>query len=125
MNCPNCGAPLKVAGPGSYLYCQYCSSLFFPEQSQGHVDLLGVATDLHCPVCKDALQAAEAAGYQAQACPRCGGLLINQGSFAMVVQSLRAGDEQTTQAPRPLNQEDLHRLLYCPSCGQVMETHPY
>ncbi len=45
MNCPNCGAPLDVAGPGSYLYCHHCSSLFFPKESQDRVDVVGVESE--------------------------------------------------------------------------------
>ena len=125
MNCSNCGAPLDVAGPGSYLYCRYCSSLFFPTASQDKVDVIGIESQLHCPVCRDTLVAATVADIPAQYCRRCHGVLINQGMFALVVKYLRAHDRAPNAPLRPLNRDDLQRVLHCPGCNQLLETHPY
>lgn len=125
MNCSNCGAPLRVAGPGSYLYCRYCSSLFFPAASQDHVDVIGIESELHCPLCKGILVAATVADIPAQYCRRCHGVLINQSMFGAVVKHLQAQTHEPSAPVKPLNRDDLRRVLHCPSCNQLLDTHPY
>ena len=125
MNCANCGAPLRVAGPGSYLYCHYCSSLYFPTAAQDSVDILGIESEYHCPVCQDTLVAAAVAGVHALYCRRCRGVLINQAAFAPVVQYLRARPTEPPPTGRSLNRHDLQRSLHCPHCSRLLDTHPY
>lgn len=125
MSCSNCGAPLRVAGPGSYLYCRYCSSLFFPEESQDRVDVLGIESAYHCPVCKDTLVAATVAEVHVLYCRRCHGVLISQGVFAAVVKYVQAQAPEPSAPLKPLSRDDLQRSLHCSSCRRLMETHPY
>jgi Zn-finger nucleic acid-binding protein len=125
VNCTNCGAPLRVAGPGSYLYCRFCSSLFFPEESQDKIDVVGVESAQRCPVCQDTLVAATAADVPVLYCRRCHGVLINQALFAPLVKYLQAQTADPSAPLKPLNRDDLQRTLQCPQCERQMETHPY
>jgi Zn-finger nucleic acid-binding protein len=125
LNCTNCGAPLHVAGPGSYLYCRYCSSLFFPAASQDQVSVIGIESELRCPVCKDTLVAATTTDVPVQYCRRCHGVLINQALLGAVVKHLQAQTHEPSAPVKPLNRDDLRRELHCPSCKQLFDTHPY
>jgi Zn-finger nucleic acid-binding protein len=125
LNCPNCGAPLQVAGPGSYLYCRYCSSLFFPKDAKDGVNIVGVESEYHCPVCHDLLVAAEVASEPVLYSQRCHGMLLKQGIFADVVRYLGERAPDSYGPARALNRDDLRRPLHCPHCGRLMQTHPY
>lgn len=125
MNCSNCGAPLKVAGPGSYLYCRHCSSLFFPTETRDGVEVVGIESELHCPVCADTLVAASVGEAHILYCRRCHGMLLRQDVFAYVVPYLRARAPEEPALPRPINKGDLQRDLHCPQCRRLMDTHPY
>jgi Zn-finger nucleic acid-binding protein len=125
VNCTNCGAPLNVAGPGSYLYCRYCSSLFFPTATRDNVDVLGIETSLRCPVCADVLVTASVSGIHVRYCRQCHGVLVDQRQFAEMVAYLRAQTEESASPTRPLNRNDLKRSLHCPLCQQRLDTHPY
>jgi Zn-finger nucleic acid-binding protein len=114
-----------VSGPGSYLYCRYCSSLFFPDESKDAVEVLGIESQLRCPVCEQTLVAATAAEMHVLYCKRCHGVLVNQALFADMVRYLRAQADAPSTPPRPLNRDDLRRVLHCSNCRQVLDTHPY
>lgn len=125
VHCPNCGAPMRVAGPGSYLYCQYCSTFHFPTASRDAVDILGVESAHACAMCAGVLVAAAVADVPVLYCRQCHGLLIAQTSFGALVSYLRARSQHESPVPRPLNRDDLRRTLPCPHCQRLMDTHPY
>lgn len=125
MNCQNCGAPLSPLEGRDYLYCAYCTSFYFPHPSEDGVRVLGTDTGWRCPACGGDLVTSAAAGAQTLSCERCRGLLVPQGSFAVVVRELRSRARTPAKAVRPLNRAELERKLYCPRCQRKMDTHPY
>lgn len=125
MNCVNCGAPMRLAGPGSYLYCRYCSSFHFLDTPPDGVRTQGEESGHTCGVCRGALLEAVVAGAAVRQCERCRGILVRRVEFAPLVRYLRSRAGGAGSMPRPLNRDDLRRLLHCPFCGQKMDTHPY
>jgi endogenous inhibitor of DNA gyrase (YacG/DUF329 family) len=57
MNCPSCGAPLSLEGDQESLTCDYCKSIYLPEQDDEGVRLLGQAEGVSCPICADSVDA--------------------------------------------------------------------
>lgn len=126
MNCENCGAPLKVAPGGNYLFCEYCGSLSFPEEREDRVQVLGEISDQTCPVCKVNLVSAKVARQTpALYCENCRGLMIQQETFGKLVTYLRSSASGPPDPPRALSEAELRRTLYCPNCKKRMDTHPY
>ena len=127
MNCKNCGAPLKLVGDRNYLFCEYCLALYFPEASSpdGVVVLGEGEKDIKCPVCALRLVLGAIDDVQVLHCSRCRGILANQDAFLDIVNYRRARASGPPDRPRLLRQADLLRKLYCPICGQLMDTHPY
>jgi len=116
---------MQVAGPGSYLYCRHCSSLFFPKDSRDGVAIVGVESEYRCPLCHDLLVAADVAGEHVLYSQQCHGMLLKQGVFSDVAHYLGERSPESFGPPRLLNRDDLQRPLHCPSCGRLMDTHPY
>ncbi len=125
MNCKNCGAPMTLVPGRDYFFCEYCMSYAFPEKSSDGVRVLGEDSGVKCPVCHDTLSPASVAKTYVLHCERCRGILAEQQVFPMIVKVLRANASGPPDPPRPLNQEELKRRIYCPHCGQLMDTHPY
>ena len=127
MNCQNCGAPLKLVEDRNYFVCEYCTTFYFPQAASpdGVIMLDDEAIDIKCPVCGVALSKAAVEGARVLHCPKCRGVLAGQAAFFNIVKYRRARASGPPDRPRPLNQEDLNRRLYCPHCDQLMDTHPY
>ena len=127
MNCPNCGAPMRLVDQRTYFVCDYCATFHFPEvESPDGVIVLGDGDrDLACPVCGVRLESAAVEGVAVLHCPRCRGVLADQSSFLLIVKFRRARASGVPDRPRPLNQADLEREIVCPHCGEMMDTHPY
>jgi Zn-finger nucleic acid-binding protein len=83
------------------------------------------SSELECPVCRLPLVLAWIDETQVLHCTRCHGLLINQIAFLSAIRYLRARSRGPGVIPPQMNPRDLERRLYCPSCSQVMSTHPY
>jgi len=125
VNCPNCGAAMRMEAARECLVCDFCKTLHFPEPNADGVRVLGEPVETACPVCEEPLVLAAAAGERLLYCGRCRGLLIPMGSFVEIVRTLRARHCQSAGKPAPVNPRDLERRLRCPHCGQPMHTHPY
>jgi transposase-like protein len=41
MNCPSCGAPMRLKPDEDSYKCEYCRNVFLPERSDGGVRVLG------------------------------------------------------------------------------------
>lgn len=125
MNCTNCGAPLRLVSGRDTLYCEYCTTYHFPDETAEGILFLGIADKLGCPVCRTNLALGSLLGNRLRICPHCRGILANQDSFFTIVSYLRS----TTQGPelpvRPLDTTQYDRKLFCPSCERQMDTHPY
>ena len=86
---------------------------------------LGDPSTLHCPSCKSTLQNAAAGGRPLQVCLSCHGVLVPMPSFVAVVAVVRFFEGQSLDVLPARRQEPGERLLVCPSCSQVMESHLY
>lgn len=125
MNCPNCGAPMRLAPNQLHFECDYCTSLYFPTPSAEGVSVLGELTGQECPVCGHSLVTAHVDGNHVQYCPNCRGLLVKQPVFAGLVKFLRARASTPPIPPPPFNTDELIRQINCPLCGSRMVTFPY
>ncbi len=128
MNCENCGAPVVAVRGRGHFVCEHCASLHFAEcseQSPDGLTALDQDTDVGCPCCKTKLSLGSVEGVQLHYCPDCRGLLIPSEDFTFIVQQLREGGPDDSEAPTPLNPAELQRRVSCPQCGNKMEVHPY
>lgn len=125
MNCPNCGAPMRLAEGDECLRCDYCKSLHFPEKNQDGVALLGEPSEFECPVCAARLQHALIDRYQVLYCTTCFGSLISMPVFVSLVDHLRAKQNGAFETPHAPDPEQLRRKIRCPKCKQQMDTHYY
>ena len=124
MNCPSCGAAMRLNSDADHFECEYCKSLFFPSKNDEGVSVLAVASGESCPVCAEPLMHAAIAKIRIRYCTRCRGMLIPMGVFIALVEELRAGDPGTLIAPTP-DRHDLQRRINCPHCHHQMDTHFY
>lgn len=124
MNCPSCGAAMRLNADEDYLKCDYCKSIFFPAKDDEGVSVLAVASGEACPVCAVPLIHASLSKIRMRYCTRCRGMLIPMDVFLALVEELREGDPGTLIAPTP-DCHDLQRKINCPHCHQHMDTHFY
>jgi Zn-finger nucleic acid-binding protein len=124
MNCPSCGAAMRLNADEDYLKCDYCKTIFFPEKNDEGVSVLAVASEEPCPVCGIPLMHAALAKVRMRYCTRCRGMLIPMGTFMALVEELREGDPGTLIASTP-DPHDLQRKINCPHCHRRMDTHFY
>jgi Zn-finger nucleic acid-binding protein len=125
MNCKNCGAPMTLNPDRRFYTCEYCTSLYFPEENPDGVRVLDEASSLDCPVCQLPLLHAWVDDTAVLYCGRCRGLLLNQYVFLAIIGYLRSHASGPPAPLRSLNQDELKRALTCPSCHKPMSTHPY
>jgi Zn-finger nucleic acid-binding protein len=125
MNCQNCGAPLKLSEDRRFYTCEYCTAIFFPEESQDGVRVIGDPSRLGCPICTTPLVLAWVQETRVLHCPNCQGLLLPQLAFLATVQYLRARAAGPPIIPPPMNPRNLERQIHCPQCEKRMHTHPY
>jgi Zn-finger nucleic acid-binding protein len=125
MNCPNCGAPMTLLEGKDYFVCDYCTSIYFPEENRDGVRDLQELSDVNCPVCHIPLTVGSIDKTSLLTCPKCAGILLKQWTFMNFVQFTRTRPGGAVSAPRPLDIGELNRKLACPYCSRPMETHPY
>jgi Zn-finger nucleic acid-binding protein len=125
LNCPNCGAPMRLEENRDCLICDFCGSLHFPDPNEDGVRVLGVTAAERCPVCAVPLVSASVAGVRMSYCEKCRGMLFEMGNFVGVVEELRARGDRSPAPPHPIEPRELDRRLTCPRCQQPMDTHPY
>ena len=124
MNCPSCGAPMRLEPDKDCMTCDYCKGIYFPVQGDDGVRVFPEKSDCTCPVCNSALQHASLAKIRIEYCTRCRGMLIPMGVFLSLVEELRAG-QPGSLIPPPPDTAELRRVLACPRCHKPMETHFY
>ena len=125
MNCPNCGAAMRLEESKEYFECDYCSTIHFPEPNADGIRVLGEPASLDCPVCQKTLVHAAVDRQRLLYCKRCRGLLVPMEGFFLLVECLRGIPDRTKAAPRATDWNDLGRELFCPHCHGRMHTHPY
>jgi Zn-finger nucleic acid-binding protein len=124
MNCPSCGAPLNLESDQESLTCDYCKSIYLPEQDDEGVRVLGEADGASCPVCVVPLMHATLGRQRIRTCTRCRGMLIPMGSFLPLIEELKAG-HTNHGVPHTPDRKELDRKLDCPQCHKRMDTHYY
>jgi len=125
MNCPNCGAPLKLKGRMDSFACDYCRSVYFPEENEDGVRLLAENSSLLCPVCAVPLMHASIEHHRIRYCTRCRGTLIQMAAFLVLMDDLRNRHGGFAAIVPPPETSELKRRLRCPHCGRTMDTHYY
>lgn len=125
MTCPNCGAPLRVTEHDDSFRCEYCRSVYTPQENDEGVRFLGEASALKCPVCAVPLEQAALGGHRILSCRRCQGLLVGMEEFVALVGELRAEHSGPGSVQFPPNRDALSRQINCPKCQQRMDTHFY
>ncbi len=124
MNCPSCGAPLRLEEEKDFLCCDYCRNILYPEKNEEGVRVLSEESKLQCPVCAVALAHASLGGHRILYCQRCRGMLTLMERFMALAAALRAG--QTDGIPQaPARPEEFQRHTFCPQCHHEMDTHFY
>jgi Zn-finger nucleic acid-binding protein len=124
MNCPDCGAAMRLDEDKDSFECDYCKAICFPEKNDEGVRVLGDTASLSCPICAVALVHAAISGRRLLYCTRCRGMLVNMNTFVALVEDLRTSKEGGAPL-RASNPKDLERRLICPQCHQRMDTHFY
>jgi len=124
MNCPSCGAPLKLAPGNTSLRCDYCQVMVTVTSDQSGVQLLEEVRDLPCPTCAAPLWHAVLATIELHSCKKCHGLLIPMGAFAALVDKMR-GLHEEREFPGPVDEKLIENKIVCPKCRQPMDTHFY
>lgn len=124
MNCPSCGAPMRLKPDMQSYKCDYCQSVYFPEKNDDGVRVLGEPCDQDCPICNVPLVRAVLAKCPIIYCKKCGGMMVAMGALEGLIEELRAG-QGSGAAPAPPDKEDLQRKFNCPQCHHPMDTHFY
>jgi Zn-finger nucleic acid-binding protein len=124
MNCPSCGAAMRLDTNRDCMTCDFCRNIFFPVKDDDGVRVFPEKADDSCPVCAIQLMHASLATVQIEYCTTCRGMLIPMGVFLALVEELRAG-KPGTLIPPPPDTSELHRKLACPHCHRPMDTHFY
>ena len=124
MNCPSCGAPMRLEPDKECLTCEYCRNIDFPEKNDEGVRVLGVPAGESCPVCRVPLLHAVVARERIRYCARCRGMLVRMDAFVTLIEELRS-ERAGVVIPRPPDRRDLDRKIDCPECHRRMDTHLY
>ena len=93
MNCPNCGAAMRLEEDKDSFNCDYCKNTYFPEKNEDGVRVLGEPAALSCPLCAVPLVHAALSGCRIMYCTRCRGTLIKMGVFVELIQARRGHRE--------------------------------
>ena len=125
MNCPSCGAPMRIQSASGDFTCEYCKSIFIPPADDEGVAVLEETPDVQCPVCSLALWNATLQGVHMHSCKRCRGMLIPMDAFEALIEQLRALQTGSGDPPSATDPHDLERKINCPVCHRHMETHVY
>ena len=124
MNCPSCGAPMRLTAGQASLVCDYCKGVYFPDPEEDGVRILDAAEGVLCPICAVPLMNATLAGVGIRYCHRCRGTLVAMGRFETLIEALRS-DQGAAGALQSSDPTELTRKICCPQCKRPMETHFY
>ena len=124
MNCPSCGAPMRLASGNANLRCDYCNSIVVIADDDTGVQYLDEAAEFTCPACAETLWNGVLSRVQLHACKKCHGLLVTMGAFEELIENMRAEHNETVISP-PANPADLQRKVSCPRCRASMDMHFY
>ena len=124
MNCPSCGAPMRLKADMESFTCDYCKRVVLPEKNDDGVRVLGEPSGQDCPLCNLPLVHAVLAKNPVIYCTGCKGMLIPMAMLEGLIEELR--DEHGAGAsPAVPDKEDLSRKINCPQCHHPMDAHFY
>jgi LSD1 subclass zinc finger protein len=124
MNCPSCGAPMRLAQGNASLRCDYCKNVVVAPADDAGVRYLDEAEKMACPVCAVPLFNATLAGIEIQSCKRCHGMLVAMARFEPLIEQVSengGGSESSSTADK----SELGRKINCPGCRRTMDAHFY
>jgi len=125
MNCPSCGAPMRLKSDSTSFRCEYCQRVFLPEtNADDGVRALGEPSGQDCPICTIALVHATLNNIRICYCSKCHGMLVPMGALSALVDAVQGQKRGGTIQP-PADAEDLQRKINCPGCHRRMDTHFY
>jgi Zn-finger nucleic acid-binding protein len=128
MNCPNCGAAMRLSAKGIFV-CAHCGTNELPEAGavdKGGVRILGPSdSSLRCALCKTPFMCGLVDDYQVEYCETCHGILLDRRDFAELVQRRRAWAVTASVIPTPASVDELRRKIACAKCGLQMTTDWY
>lgn len=90
MNCPSCGAPMRLKSDMESMRCEYCQSVYLPEKNDDGVRVLDKPAVEQCPLCNLQLVQAVLAKCPILYCKKCGGMLVAMGALEELIAELRA-----------------------------------
>jgi Zn-finger nucleic acid-binding protein len=128
-NCPACGAPITPTPDIEGFKCDFCHSVFYPDNEDEEVAVVGEQPDpshsLACPICSLALVSATIAQISVLYCKQCHGLLFPMNLLPPLNDALRIDLEKPPAVQQPPDPGDLKRAIECPKCHRRMDTHFY
>jgi LSD1 subclass zinc finger protein len=124
MNCPSCGAPMRLTSGNASLQCDYCKNVAIAMADDTGVQLLEEVVDRPCPACGTPLWNSVLARVRLNACKKCHGLLVPMGTFGDLLENMRV-EHPEIMIPSPADPADLERKVDCPLCHKRMDTHFY
>jgi Zn-finger nucleic acid-binding protein len=116
---------MKLSPDRHYYLCEYCRTIYLPEETGDGIRCLNEASEVACPVCNIHLMHAWIGETAALNCPRCRGILLEQNAFLITLRYLRARSKSPSIQPGPVRLEELKRHIRCPYCRMEMDAHPY
>jgi Zn-finger nucleic acid-binding protein len=124
MNCPSCGAPMRLKSDMESMRCEYCLSVYLPDKNDDGVRVLDEPADERCPLCNLQLVQATLAKCPILYCKKCGGMLVAMGALEDLIGELRA-EQGNAAKPTAYDPDELRRTIQCPHCHRRMEAHLY
>ena len=124
MNCPSCGAPMRLTSGNVSLRCDFCKNLVMVRADDTGVQFLDEVLELTCPACSVPLWNAVLATMKIEACKQCHGLLVAMGEFEALIERMRVEHPEIV-IPSPADPAELQQKTACPRCHQRMDTHYY
>ena len=125
MECPNCGAPLRLTADQESFPCAYCRTVYTPEENEDGIRVLEERSELACPVCNAPLGEAALGDQQVLYCKQCRGLLVSMHAFPGLIEELRARRGGHDRVQSAIDRKALDRHIDCPRCHERMDTHTY
>jgi len=116
---------MRLIGDKGYFQCDYCTSLYFPQENLDGVRLLDESVEVNCPLCEIPLVLAYIDETQILYCTRCHGMLIKQMAFLLTLEYMKERASGSPIKPKPVNRDELKREIDCPYCSKKMATHAY
>ncbi len=126
-NCQNCGATLSLDSYQDTLLCHYCDTVHVPSLREDSAieKIDGVLAGSSCSLCLKKFSLAKLGEVSFLYCESCKGLLVDQSDLLNLILYVRSSHGKGERFPVSIRQEDLERIVNCPSCREKMHTHEY